>query len=88
MMNGNSADPANPKLAIHPMEPVNNHDGRSFPVSFISIGYIGPRKKPTRDTAIASPMRDGTSHTISSSLKREFFQELSLDFSLCQQYEK
>ena len=32
------------------------------------MGYIGPRTKPTKDTAIASPMRDGTRHTMSSKL--------------------
>lgn len=67
-MNGNSADPAKPKLAIQPMEPVSSQGWMRRPVSFIKIGYIGPSTKPTKETATASPMSEGTSHTMSSRL--------------------
>ena len=67
--NGNKADPANPKLAIQPMDPVSNQGGKSFPVSFIKIGYIGPKKNPIMDTATALPINEGTNQTTSSSLE-------------------
>lgn len=67
-MNGKSAEPAKPKLAIQPIEPVSSQGGIRRPVSFMRMGYIGPSTKPTKETATASPMRDGTSHTTSSSL--------------------
>jgi hypothetical protein len=38
------------------------------PDSFITIGYIGPSRTPTSETAIAPPIRDGTSQTTSSRL--------------------
>jgi hypothetical protein len=33
------------------------------------MGYIGPRRIPMMDTAMASPMREGLNHTISSRLQ-------------------
>lgn len=68
-MNGNSAEPVKPKLAIQPMDPVSSQGCRTRPDSFIRIGYIGPKKNPTKETAMASPTKEGTSQTISSSLK-------------------
>ena len=57
VMKGKSAEPANPKLAIQPIEPVSSQGGMRRPVSFIRIGYMGPRTNPTKETATASPMR-------------------------------
>ena len=56
------------KLPIHAIEPVSSQCGTILPVSFITIGYMGPRKKPTKEMAIASPISEGTSHATSSSL--------------------
>jgi hypothetical protein len=38
------------------------------PDSFITIGYIGPSRTPTSETATAPPIREGTSQTTSSRL--------------------
>ena len=34
----------------------------------MTIGYIGPSTMPTKDTATAFPIRDGTNQMVSSSL--------------------
>jgi hypothetical protein len=65
---GNAADPVCPSPAIQPMQPVSSQRGRIRPASFITMGYIGPSTTPTSETATAPPMRDGTSHTMSSRL--------------------
>ena len=68
VMNGKTADPACPNPAIHPIDSVNNQCGRILLDSFMTIGYIGPRRMPTTETATASPMSEGTNHTMSSRL--------------------
>jgi hypothetical protein len=65
---GNAADPVCPSPAIQPMQPVSSQRGRIRPDSFITMGYIGPSRTPMSETATAPPIRDGTSHTTSSSL--------------------
>lgn len=52
------------------MDPVRSHGGMSRPDSFMRMGYIGPKKKPTKETATASPTSEGVSQTTSSSLRR------------------
>ena len=69
VMNGNSAAPVNPNPPIQPMDPVRSHGGIRRPDSFIRMGYMGPKKNPTKETAIASPTREGTSQTTNSSLR-------------------
>ena len=69
VMNGNSAAPVNPNPPIQPMDPVRSHGGIRRPDSFMRMGYMGPKKNPTKETAIASPTSEGTSHTINSSLR-------------------
>lgn len=39
------------------------------------MGYIGPRKKPTREIAIAFSQRECTSQTVSSKLAKERDQD-------------
>ena len=68
VMNGNAALPAAPKLVIHPILPEMSSGGKTVPAWFITIGKIGPRKKPTKDTQTAEEMRLGTSQTTSSRL--------------------
>lgn len=68
VMKGNAADPVCPSPAIQPIQPVSSQRGRTRPDWFITIGYIGPSRMPTSETATAPPMRDGTSHTTSSRL--------------------
>ena len=69
VMNGNTALPAEPKLAIQLTEPEMSSGGRMRPAWFIAMGKIGPRKKPTKETATASPTSRGTCQTTSSSLR-------------------
>ena len=68
VMKGNAADPACPSPAIQPMQPVSSQRGRMRPDTFIIMGYIGPSRTPTSETATAPPMREGTSQTTSSRL--------------------
>lgn len=68
VMNGRTADPAWPKPAIQPIEPVSSHRGRMRLAWFMAMGYMGPRKTPTMETATAPPIREGVNQTISSSL--------------------
>jgi hypothetical protein len=68
VMKGNAADPACPSPAIQPMQPVSSQRGKIRPASFITMGYIGPSRTPTSETATAPPIRDGTNHTTSSRL--------------------
>lgn len=65
---GNAADPVCPSPAIQLMQPVSSQRGRIRLDSFITMGYIGPSRTPMSETATAPPIRDGTSHTTSSSL--------------------
>ena len=67
-MNGSNALPACPNPAIHPIEPVSSHRGSTRRAWFIARGYIGPSSMPTRETATASPTREGTNQMTSSSL--------------------
>lgn len=53
VMNGKTALPACPKPAIQPIELVRIYRGRILPAWFIAIGYMGPRRAPTIDTATA-----------------------------------
>lgn len=68
MRKGTAALPAEPNPAIQPIDPVSNHFGRIRPACIIAIGNMGPRNKPTKDTATAPPMREGASQTTISSL--------------------
>lgn len=52
-MKGNAAAPAAPKLEIHPMLPEMSSGGIIVPAWFMTMGKIGPRKKPTNDTQMA-----------------------------------
>ena len=70
VMNGNTAEPAWPHAAIHPIAPVSSQRGKIREASFIKIGYIGPSRTPTIETATAPPTREGTNQTTSSSLIR------------------
>ena len=69
VMNGNTALPAEPKLAIQLTEPEMSSGGRVRPAWFIAMGKIGPRKKPTKETATSSRTSRGTCQTTSSSLR-------------------
>ena len=40
--------PACPKLAIHPIEPACSSPGNTSMTHIMTMGYIGPRTKPTR----------------------------------------
>ena len=68
VMNGNAAAPTAPKLAIQPMPPAMSSGGRTEPAWFMTIGKIGPRKKPTKEMQMALEIRCGTSQTTSSNL--------------------
>ena len=68
---GKRAEPANPKPPIQPMEPVSSQGGIRREDSFMRMGYIGPKTKPTNETAMAPPTREGTSQTMSSKLVHE-----------------
>lgn len=72
--NGYTAAPAAPQLAIQPTPPEIRSGGRMRAEWFVMIGIMGPRKNPTNDTAMASAMSDGTSHTTSSSLQTKSSQ--------------
>ena len=65
--NGNTAAPAEPKLAIHPTAPAMSSGGKTPPAWFMTIGKIGPRKSPTSETATAPLRKEGTSHRTSDS---------------------
>jgi hypothetical protein len=67
-INGSAALPACPNPAIQPTEAVRIHGGSRRLAQFMMIGYIGPRNRPTKDTATASPMRDGTNQMTNSRL--------------------
>jgi len=68
VMNGRNALPAWPKPAIQPIEPVKIHRGRTREAWFMTMGYIGPSRTPTMDTATALPMSEGTSQMVISKL--------------------
>ena len=68
VMNGKTSEPTDPKLEIQPMPPEMSSWGRTRPAWFITIGYMGPRKKPTKEMQTALEMRCGTRQTTSSSL--------------------
>lgn len=72
--NGNTAAPAAPQLAIQPTPPEMRSWGRMRAAWFVMIGNMGPRKNPMKETATASPMSDGTSHTTSSRLRAKSSQ--------------
>ena len=67
--NGNNAEPVCPNPAIQPIHPVKIHGGRILAEWFMTIGYMGPRRTPTKETATAPPRSEGTSQTTSSRLK-------------------
>lgn len=68
VMNGRSAEPVCPRPAIQPTAPGRSQCGTSLAVRFMTIGYIGPKTRPMKDTAIAFPTRDGTTQIVISSL--------------------
>jgi hypothetical protein len=51
-MNGITADPACPKAAIQPIDPVTSHLGITFDVWLITSGYMGPMKRPITATYV------------------------------------
>lgn len=59
-MNGRTADPLIPRAAIQPTALDMSHGGTRSAVLFITIGYTGPRKSPIKETATASPTKEGT----------------------------
>jgi hypothetical protein len=65
---GRRALPADPNPAIQPTAPVKIHGGRIRDDWFITIGNIGPRRRPVIETATALPMRDGTNQITNSRL--------------------
>ena len=69
VMKGTTAVPAWPKPAIHPMAPDISQCGTRRPVIIITIGYIGPRKTPIKETETAFATSDGTSQIVISSLR-------------------
>ena len=68
VINGSNALPVCPNPAIQPREPVSKYGGRIRTAWFAAMGYMGPRKNPTKHAAIALPTSDGTSQTMISSL--------------------
>jgi hypothetical protein len=44
--------------------------GRILPAWFIVIGYIGPRRKPMKETEIPEARREGTSQIMRSKLEK------------------
>ena len=61
---GSKAEPIIPVPAMIPSDPGRSTGGIRLPETFMSMGYIGPRKNPTKDTATAFTVRDGTTYTI------------------------
>ena len=54
--------------AIQPTAPVRIAGGNSRPEWFIKIGYIGPKKSPTKEIAMAFSTRESTSQMVNCSL--------------------
>lgn len=70
VMNGRIAEPARPTAAIYPMQAVKSQRGRMVVEWFMRMGYIGPRRSPTNETAMAFSMSEGTTQTVTSMLVR------------------
>ncbi len=68
VMKGSNALPVCPNPAIQPREPVSRYGGSIRTAWFAAMGYMGPRKNPTKHAAIALPTSDGTRQTMISSL--------------------
>ena len=82
--NGNTAAPADEKLAIQPTAPTMSSGGRTPPAWFMTIGKMGPRRKPTHATVTPPPTSDGTSHTTSSSPSvRSMYRKMTRDWPSC-----
>lgn len=58
VMKGRIAEPACPRPAIHPTEPVTSHCGNTFVVCDMTRGYIGPMNNPITATYNAQGERD------------------------------
>ena len=65
---GIMAEPISPDAPTIPTVPDMSHAGTICFVTVIIRGYIGPRRKPMRETATASPISDLTDQTIISNL--------------------
>ncbi len=68
VMKGRTAEPACPAPAMYPAQPVISHLGRMVVEWFMRMGNMGPRRRPTRETAMAFWTSEGTSQTVISSL--------------------
>jgi hypothetical protein len=65
---GKIAEPDCPNPAIHPMLPESNLRGMMRPVWDMTIGKKGPRAMPTKETATAFSIKEGTNQMVISSL--------------------
>ena len=68
VMKGRSAEPVWPRPAIQPTAPERSQCGIRRAVLFMTIGYIGPKTRPMRETATAFPISDGTHQIVISNL--------------------
>ncbi len=50
------------------MHPVSSHGGSTRAAWLMTMGYMGPSSRPTKEMATPPPMSEGTSHTTSSRL--------------------
>lgn len=75
-MNGKIALPEAPMPDINPIDPVTISRGKILPVRLITMGYMGPRRTPIRDTAAAFPMSDLTNQMVNSSLPPKRYDQL------------
>lgn len=53
---------------MYPIQAVRSQRGRMVVEWFMRMGYIGPRRRPTNETAMAFSMSDGTTQTVTSML--------------------
>lgn len=68
VMNGRTAEPAWPAPAMYPEQAVMSQRGRMVVEWFMRMGNIGPRRRPTKETATAFSISEGTTQTVTSSL--------------------
>lgn len=71
-MKGRTAEPACPAPAMYPEQAVMSQRGRMVVEWFMRMGNIGPRRRPTKETATAFSMSEGTTQTVISSLVNRF----------------
>lgn len=58
--------PACPRLAIHPILPACNSPGSTSITVIMTMGYMGPRQKPTRAKQTALPGMEVVNQMMSS----------------------